>query len=177
MIDFDEIRDRVVEATYDQYKEDIAADIYSVPVRWNNRLTSCLGRCYTEADEDLKWHNPKWIELSGMIRRSPADIEATLTHEYCHAAQGLVDVTSYLRQPHGRAWKALMRRAGIPAPSAGRCPVCPDAALNVYLAHLKRLRSKNRQRELALQMARIFEDHPSQFEILKKEVTKLKLYV
>lgn len=98
-----------------------------ISFKWNPNLTSTIGRAQFVEMASLfpsAPHLPAYLEFSPKLfdRASAVDRRETVYHEVAHAVDAYHG-TYNVKKPHGKSWKTLMRKAGVPATRCHFVPV------------------------------------------------------
>ena len=97
----------------------------NMELRWNGRLRLTAGRCHFTLLPDGA--RSAQIELSSKVCKTPEQLQLTLAHEMCHAAQWVLDGSS--RPPHGVVFRRWARRV------EERCPDITVSKLHQFEVH------------------------------------------
>ena len=86
--------------------------LLKIPVLYNNRLSSAIGRCVVIYDPPTDSTHPKKIEITGKYQVPDEFIHGLLVHEFCHATRSIVSSDYMTEKAHGRLWQDLMVASG-----------------------------------------------------------------
>ena len=74
------------------------------PISWNPNMRTTAGKVRMNPNTRQVF----WIQLNPHLLKNETDLDQTLMHELCHAA----DCVLYGKRGHGRTWRNLMRLSG-----------------------------------------------------------------